>query len=63
MRLNSSAMLNSVRFFFTRFIYPFALSSGVVTQCTRFDRLMSNSDPRKMDMYIQVCSFPENLRR
>ena len=27
----------------------------MVTQCTRFDRLMSNSDPRKMDMYIQVC--------
>lgn len=26
---------------------------GIVTQCTRFDRLMSNSDPRKMDMYIQ----------
>jgi len=26
---------------------------GMVTQCTRFDRLMSNRDPRKMDMYIQ----------
>ncbi|CAF3441824.1 unnamed protein product [Rotaria sp. Silwood1] len=26
---------------------------GMVTQCTRFDRLMSNSDNRKMDMYIQ----------
>ncbi|CAF3707984.1 unnamed protein product [Rotaria sordida] len=26
---------------------------GIVTQCTRFDRLMSNSDNRKMDMYIQ----------
>lgn len=26
---------------------------GIVTQCTRFDRLMSNSDPKKMDMYIQ----------
>ncbi|UJR23980.1 hypothetical protein I4U23_026946 [Adineta vaga] len=23
---------------------------GMVTQCTRFDRLMSNSDPRKMDI-------------
>jgi hypothetical protein len=32
-------------------------SSGITTQCTCFDRLMSNSDPRKMDMYIQVCSF------
>ncbi len=32
-------------------------SSGIATQCTRFDRLMSNSDPRKMDMYIQVCSY------
>jgi hypothetical protein len=26
---------------------PFLLcSSGIITQCTRFDRLMSNSDPR-----------------
>jgi hypothetical protein len=30
---------------------------GIVTQCTRFDRLASNSDPRKMDMYIQVCDI------
>ncbi|CAF1268322.1 unnamed protein product [Rotaria sp. Silwood1] len=26
---------------------------GMVTQCTRFDKLMANSEPRKMDMYIQ----------
>jgi hypothetical protein len=32
-------------------------SPGITTRCTRFHRLMSNSDPRKMDMYIQVCSI------
>ncbi|CAF3792637.1 unnamed protein product [Rotaria socialis] len=26
---------------------------GMVTQCTRFDKLFANSEPRKMDMYIQ----------
>jgi hypothetical protein len=30
----------------------------MVTQCTRFDRLMSNSDPRKMAIYIQVSASP-----
>jgi hypothetical protein len=30
------------------------LSLGMVTQCTRFDKLLANSEPRKMDMYIQV---------
>lgn len=25
----------------------------MVTQCTRFDKLLANSEPRKMDMYIQ----------
>ena len=25
----------------------------MVTQCTRYDRLVSNREPRKMDMYIQ----------
>ena len=26
----------------------------MVTQCTRYDRLVANRDSRKMDMYIQV---------
>lgn len=33
-------------------IYP--VCSGMVTQCTRFDKLSANSEARKMDMYIQV---------
>ncbi|CAF2543360.1 unnamed protein product [Rotaria sp. Silwood2] len=37
---------------------------GMVTQCIRFDQLMSNSDPREMDMYIQnlVEKFNARLR-
>ena len=56
MQSNFSEMLNSVRHR-TNFICPSEneLFQGIVTQCTRFDRLASNSDPRKMDMYIQVC--------
>jgi len=29
----------------------------MVTQCTRFDKIFANSEPRKMDMYIQVNLF------
>ncbi|CAF3074354.1 unnamed protein product, partial [Rotaria sp. Silwood2] len=37
---------------------------GMVTQCIRFDQLVSNSDPREMDMYIQnlVEKFNARLR-
>ncbi|CAF4649051.1 unnamed protein product, partial [Rotaria sp. Silwood1] len=37
---------------------------GMVTHCIRFDQLVSNSDPREMDMYIQnlVEKFNARLR-
>ena len=54
MLLNSLEMLNLVNtsFFSERIFMEFDL--GMVTQCTRFDKLAANSEPRKMDIYIQV---------
>lgn len=56
MQLNSLEILNLVNIFSSRnsrFSF-FAFDIGMVTQCTRFDKLAANSEPRKMDMYIQV---------
>ncbi|UJR24794.1 hypothetical protein I4U23_006169 [Adineta vaga] len=35
---------------------------GMVTQCTRFDKLLANSETRKMDMYIQNLAQKFNAK-
>ena len=54
LKIHSNEMLNLVKtnFFSQRIFMEFDL--GMVTQCTRFDKLAANSEPREMDMYIQV---------
>ena len=40
-----------------QFIIDICFSVGIVTQCTCFDKLAANREPKKMDMYIQVSFF------
>lgn len=35
---------------------------GMVTQCTKFEKLLSNREPRKMDMYIQNLAQKFNAK-
>jgi len=53
---NSMEILNLVRTIANTQTSHFVFHLGMVTQCTRFERIPPKEDPRKLDMYIQVTT-------